>query len=248
MTHIFIGVAFVVIGGALLLNALDVIDIMDDYSFWDLIASLIILAIILAALNTLVSRRFRRPITPVTVIAIAAAVQYALLSNVDVWRYVVPAIVIVIGLAILLGSLMHSMKRRKADQVRVTLGQSGVITSGENSVDIQVVMGNAEERNHSMDFLGGRINVTMGEAKLDLSEAQVIEKPARIDVNVTMANVEILVPNDWSVKKDATATLGHVTESDAEAQDAVSGPAFDDPPDLVISGKLTMGHLNIVRK
>ena len=112
MTHIFIGVAFVVIGGALLLNALDVIDIMDDYSFWDLIASLIILAIILAALNTLVSRRFRKPITPVTVIAIAAAVQYALLSNVDVWRYVVPAIVIVIGLAILLGSLMHSMKRR----------------------------------------------------------------------------------------------------------------------------------------
>ena len=113
MTHIFIGVAFVVIGGALLLNALDVIDIMDDYSFWDLIASLIILAIILAALNTLVSRRFRKPITPVTVIAIAAAVQYALLSNVDIWRYVVPAIVIVIGLAILLGSLMHSMKRRK---------------------------------------------------------------------------------------------------------------------------------------
>ena len=121
MTHIFIGVAFVVIGGALLLNALDVIDIMDDYSFWDLIASLIILAIILAALNTLVSRRFRKPITPVTVIAIAAAVQYALLSNVDVWRYVVPAIVIVIGLAILLGSLMHSMKRRKADQKAAAL-------------------------------------------------------------------------------------------------------------------------------
>lgn len=248
MTHIFIGIAFVVIGGALLLNAMDVISIMDDYSVWDLIASLIILAVILAALNTLVSRRFRKPITPVTIIAIAAAVQYALLSNVDVWRYVVPAIVIVIGLAILLGSLMHSMKRRKSDRGQVTLGQSGVITSEEDSVNISVVMGNAEERNHSMDFRGGRISVTMGEAKLDLSEAQVIEKPARIDVNVTMANIEMLVPSDWSVQKDASSTLGDMTESDAEAQDAMSAPASDDPPDLVISGKITMGHLNIVRK
>lgn len=248
MTHIFIGVAFVVIGGALLLNAMDVIDILDDYSFWDLIASLIILAVILAALNTLVSRRFRRPVTPLTIIAIAAAIQYALLSDVDVWRYVVPAIVIVIGLAILLGSLMHSMKRRKSDRGQATFGRSDVITSGENSVDISVVMGNAEERNHSMDFHGGRISVTMGEVKLDLSEAQVIEKPARIDVNVTMANVEMLVPSGWSIQKDASATLGDVTESDAEAQDSTSGPASDDPPDLVISGKVTMGHLTIGRK
>ena len=246
MTHIFVGVAFVAIGGALLLNALDVIDILDDYSFWDLIASLIILSVVLAALNVLVSRRFRRPITPLTVIAIAAAVQYALLSNVDVWRYAVPAVVIVIGLAILIGSLAHSRKRRKDDSGHAW--GSGVNVSGENDVDISVTMGNAEERNNSMDFLGGRISATMGDVKLDLTEAQVIEKPARIDVNITMANVVIFVPSSWGVRKDASATLGDVTESDADAQDTASDPAVDDTPDLVISGKITMGHLSIERK
>lgn len=246
MTHIFVGVAFVVIGGALLLNALEVIDILDDYSFWDLIASLIILSVILIALNVLVSRRFRRPVTPLTVIAIAAAIQYALLSDVDVWRYVVPAVVIVIGLAILLGSMAHSRKRRRDGGGTHVV--SSVNTSGESGVDISVTMSNAEERNNSSDFRGGRISVTMGEVKLDLSEAQVIEKPARIDVNVTMANVAIFVPSSWGVRDAASSTLGNVTESDAGAQDATGGQASDDPPDLVIGGKITMGHLAIERK
>lgn len=246
MTHIFVGVAFVVIGGALLLNALDVIDILDDYSFWDLIASLIILSVVLIALNVLASRRFRRPTTPLTVIAIAAAIQYALLSDVDVWRYVVPAVVIVIGLAILLGSLAHSRRRRRDGGG--THGVSSVNTSGENDVNISVTMGNSEERNTSMDFRGGQISATMGEVKFDLSEAQVIEKPARIDVSVTMANVVIFVPSSWGVRQDASSTLGHGTTSDADAQDATGGPASDGPPDLVISGKITMGHLAIERK
>lgn len=246
MTHIFVGVAFVVIGGALLLNALDVIDILDDYGPWDLIASLIILSVVLIALNVLASRRFRRPTTPLTVIAIAAAIQYALLSDVDVWRYVVPAVVIVIGLAILLGSLAHSRRRRRDGGG--THGVSSVNTSGENDVNISVTMGNSEERNTSMDFRGGQISATMGEVKFDLSEAQVIEKPARIDVSVTMANVVIFVPSSWGVRQDASSTLGHGTTSDADAQDATGGPVSDGPPDLVISGKITMGHLAIERK
>ncbi len=246
MTHIFVGVAFVVIGGALLLNALEVIDILDDYSFWDLIASLIILSVILIALNVLVSRGVRRPITPLTVIAIAAAIQYALLSDVDVWRYVVPAVVIVIGLAILLGSMARSRKRRRDGGGTHVV--SSINTSGESGVDISVTMSNAEERNNSSDFRGGRISVTMGEVKLDLSEAQVIEKPARIDVNVTMANVVIFVPSSWGVREAASSTLRNVTESDSGAQDATGGQVSDDPPDLVIGGKITMGHLAIERK
>lgn len=109
-------------------------------------------------------------------------------------------------------------------------------------------MSNAEERNNSSDFRGGRISATMGEVKLDLSEAQVIEKPARIDVNVTMANVVIFVPSSWGVREAASSTLGGVTESDTGAQDATGAPASNDSPDLVIGGKITMGHLAIERK
>ena len=47
---------------------------------------------------------------------------------------------------------------------------------------------------------------------VNLREAEVIEKPARIDVSAIMGGVEIHVPDHWFVKTDVMPIMGGVDE------------------------------------
>lgn len=224
--RILVGIVIVGIGATLLLDNLGLI---NGFSAWKFIPSLAVIVM----LYHLIARRFSRATGPLIVIGIAASFQLFLLGFIS-W----PVIVIAVGLAILLSGLWYGKQR--GGRVRSS-------TIDENHVNVTALIGGAAERNHSQNFLGGRITAFMGGIELDLKEADVIDKPARLDVNVMLGGAEIRVPDHSVVKKDAQAIMGGIDE----AREAVESPDPTDPlgdmPDMVVSGSVVLGGLSITR-
>ena len=69
-------------------------------------------------------------------------------------------------------------------------------------------MSEVDERNRSKEFQGGEISCVMGRVKLDLTEAEIVEPPARIHVDIVMGGVEILVPDHLDRSKRLRETMG----------------------------------------
>ncbi len=111
---------------------------------------------------------------------------------------------------------------------------------GKGEINAFAVSGRAEEKVTSTDFRGGDLRAVMGGVKLDLTEATIEDPPATIEMTVVMGGAEIAVPEGWKVRVDAGTILGGIDER------GVSDEV--EPPDLVLTGKVVMGGVNIIHK
>ena len=235
--RIFFGIIVVVVGVLLLLMALDLVAIDGIGELLLYVPSLFILW----GLYLLVAQRFKRASGPIVMIAIAAAVQLMLLDVLQ-WDYVWPIAIILIGVAIIAGGSGYRGRRRRERRRREQRhAKPDAHKSAEGYFDISVTMSEADERNRSKDFQGGEITCAMGSVKLDLTEAEIVEPPARIHVDVVIGSVEILVPDHWIVQTDIERTMGEVEDQTESRRSA----APDDGATLILSGSVTMGQATI---
>ena len=239
--RIFFGILVVVVGVLLLLMALDAIPIEGIGELLLYIPSLFILW----GLYLLAVQKFKRAAGPIVLIAIASVVQLMLLDVLR-WAYVWPIGIILIGVAIIAGGAGYHGKRkrrreRRKQRERQQARTTDTRTSAEGDLDISVTMSEAHERNRSQDFKGGDITCVMGSVKLDLTEAEIAEPPARIHVDIVMGGLEILVPDHWIVQNDVARTMGEVEDRTESRRSA----AMDDGATLIISGSVVMGHATI---
>ena len=238
--RIFFGIIVVIIGAVLLLMALDMIPIDGIGELLVYIPSLFILW----GLYLLVVNKFKRASGPIVTIAIAAVIQLLLLGVLE-WVYVWPIAIILIGLAIIAGGARyHGRRKRKREHRRQReqrQGRSGTRDSAEDDLNISVKMSEVNERNRSKDFQGGEISCVMGTVKLDLTEAEIIERPARIHADIVMGGLDILVPDRWSVHNDIDITMGDLNDNTVTQQ----GAGTDDGADIVLSGSIVMGHVTV---
>ena len=111
----------------------------------------------------------------------------------------------------------------------------------EDSVNAVAVIGGLEDRVTSRAFKGGYLRAVMGGAELDLSEAVIEEKPATIEVTVIMGGAVIKVPSEWNVKLDVYQKMAGV-----EDERGRGNLAEEETPDLIITGKVVIGGLEII--
>jgi predicted membrane protein len=192
----FVGLIVTVFGVLLLLESTGA---ADTGGVWQYLPSVFIVL----GLYRLVRNGFKNLIGPLVMIVIASLVQLSFLGF-DVWDSAWPVIIIIVGVSILLGGTRARGRRRSG---------SGHNISDSNRVGPTAILGGTEERNRSKDFQGGQVTVFMGGVELDLREAEVIEKPARIELTVVMGGVEIYLPSHWVVKKDVLPIMGGVNEN-----------------------------------
>ncbi len=239
--RIFFGILVVIVGVLLLLMALDVLPIDGIGELLLYIPSLFILM----GLYQLVVNKFKRAAGPIFTIAVATVFQLLLLDVLK-WAYVWPIAIILIGVAIIAGGAGYHGKRkrrreRKKQRERQRSKTAETRTSTEGDLDISVTMSEANERNRSGEFKGGEIACVMGTVKLDLSEAEIAEPPARIHVDIVMGGLEIVVPDHWIVQNDTARTMGEVENNTASRKSA----APDGGATLILTGSVVMGHATI---
>ena len=116
-----------------------------------------------------------------------------------------------------------------------------------NRVDATSTLGGITDRNVSRNFRGGRLTAFLGGVSVDLRQAEIVERPARIHVNAFLGGVEISVPHHWNVKKAIQPIAGGVDDRRPPVRhpaDDDDGPP-DNTPDLVITGSVLLGGLLI---
>ena len=111
----------------------------------------------------------------------------------------------------------------------------------EDSVNAVAVIGGSEESVTSKAFKGGHLRAVMGGAELDLREAVIEIKPATIEVTVIMGGAVIKVPSEWKVRLDVSQKMAGVEDERGQGD-----LAEEETPDLVITGKVVMGGLEII--
>ena len=210
--------AIVVIVGIVLL--LDTTGVAETGSLINFVPSLFVLL----GLYALVTSGFRNLFGPLLVIVLAGAWQIAALDLVPEADLVSfwPAIVILFGVSLLLGRM-----RTKAEKV------------DEQSVDGIAIFGARNQRVTSSRFRGADLTALFGGYELDLRDAEVADRPARISAVAMFGGVDIIVPREWNVRLDVLPIFGGAEDERPRRE------GEHDETDLTVTGFVAFGGVSV---
>ena len=205
--RIFWGLVLILVGALVLLKRFD---------FWDLgyvLSTWWPAILILIGISILIGNRFRRPVAGLILILIGAMFLAWELGylEIDVWRRVWPAALIILGLWII---FRPSHRSRSA-------GPAAPAPGGD--IDVTAVFSAAKRRIEAQSFKGGEVTAVFGGADLDFSGAGLEGGRATVEATAIFGGVDIIVPRNWRVVMDGTPILGgfnlkHVNPPEAEAR------------------------------
>lgn len=148
-----------------------------------------------------------------------------LFRGLDFWGIFWPLVIIAVGL-----QLMTSRGRGSIFGHRQTV-------SGDD-LDIVRIFSGGDVSVESQDFTGGDVVTIFGGADVDLRNAQIKGKPAKMDVVTIFGGANIIVPEGWKVKVTGVPIFGGWSNRTAmKGQDQVI--------DLEISGVSIFGGFDI---
>ena len=187
---IFTGVLIGLIGVVILLDNLNIVAAGQLYRFWPLI-------LVAFGLMNFFGRGSR--------IWGAILVGFGLLLQLDrlaiihlTWGMIWGLVLIAVGAAVLWGSLV-------AQRLRLPLPDPNADPS---VLSDNVVFGGIERRITTKDFRGGVATAIFGGIELDLSEADMQQNEARLEVNAIFGGIELRVPYHWHVVARGTPIFG----------------------------------------
>ena len=232
------GIIIIAIGALFLLNSTGIADVGGLTKWWPMI-------IVLLGVWRLIAQKFRSLFGPLLLIAIGVILQLWQLdiSGLDfgtLW----PAILIVVGIAILAGGFNRRRRRRGRRNSSTSRNASPIIDVDVSSYadpdddTLHAVVG-SQDRIISGDFQSASINVVMGSGSLDLRNARIVDKPATLEASVVMGEVKVRVPAEWNVRIANSSQMGETKDTRGGAGKA------DGAPDLIVNGSVTMGSLQI---
>jgi predicted membrane protein len=216
------GLILAVVGALLLMTSLG----LGEGGLFKWLPSLFILL----GLWALAKNRFRSATGPLIVIAIAVVVQFALLGGIESEVFWAAAL-IAIGIAIIFGGTRTRKRIRRAKVDFKPIDSSSI-----NSFS---VWGSTKSNVESEDFQGGEVTALMGAVSLDLRDAVVNNKPARLEISAIMGEVKLRVPAAWKIHIENTTMMGETNDKRRVEH------ASDRAVDLVITGTVLMGNLQI---
>jgi len=205
--RIFWGLALILVGTLVLLKRFD---------FWDLgylMSTWWPAILILIGISILIGNRFRRPGAGLILILIGGLFLAWELGylEVDVWRKVWPAALIVLGLWVIF---------RPSGRSRIP-GEAAPAPG--NDIDVTAIFSGARRRIESQSFKGGEVTAVFGGADLDFTAAGLEGGRATVEATAIFGGIDIIVPRNWRVVMDGTPILGgfglkHANPAEAEAK------------------------------
>jgi predicted membrane protein len=184
-------------------------------------------------------------------------------TGIDLHRFLVPAIIIAVGLTMILrpkrgprnrdwdnwGGRRYRRNRDYFQQQSYTgnpqqpiPGSTDTVSqnySGEDYINSTSVFGNVQKIVVSKNFKGGEITCFMGGAEIDLSQAD-ISGNVVLEVTTVMGGAKLIVPPNWEVKSEVSTVFGGM-----EDKRQVRGNVVDFNKVLVLKGTAFMGGIEL---
>jgi hypothetical protein len=220
----FFGAVVIAIGVLLLLDNLGIFRIHDIWQYWP---------VLLVAFGVSRVLDSRTPSGWIWGGMIALIGAFLLLDTLDIiyfsFHIFWPVILIAFGLSVLAGALERGGYR------------PGVPYSGSPVVSSTAIFSDNKSGSDARDFTGGQATAVFGAARFDLRNASMTVDEAHIDVNVVFGEVEIRIPETWSVVNKAGVVFAGVN-------DKTIHPRIDPnvkTPRLVITGGVIFGAITL---
>jgi hypothetical protein len=210
--------AIIVLTGVLLL--LDTTGVFPTSDLLLYVPSLVVLV----GVWSLVQSGFRNLVGPVVLIGVGSAWQLVALGYATVDDVVAfwPVLVIAFGLSVLLGQFRSPVRETDGDYTTAFAAFGGV-----------------EKRNTSRGFTGGDLTAIFGGTEIDLRDAEIADRPARINAVALFGGVDVVVPREWNVRLDVLPVLGGATDDRARTE------RRNEDVDLVVSGFAAFGGVTV---
>jgi predicted membrane protein len=181
----------------------------------------------------------------------------------DLHRFLVPAIIIAVGLSMILRPRRHerwnNWRRRSrenfygpSDPISQPQGpgptpeptpensyRTDYTMHPEDMIDVTSVLGNTQRIVVSKNFKGGDVTCFMGGSEIDMTQAD-IKGTVIMDITAVMGGVKMIVPSNWEIKSEINAVLGGV-----EDKRQVQGKVIDFNKVLVLKGTAFMGGIEL---
>lgn len=178
---------------------------------------------------------------------------YANVYNVNIRPYIVPIILIALGLMFILRpnrsrrcrewQRHHHDARWERDSV--PRGGPPAVAASANEfdsrdfIDITAVFGGVKKNVLSKNFMGGDVTTFMGGCEIDLSQAD-FNGRIKIDTSNIFGGTKLIVPATWDVQNEITAIFGGVDD-----KRQISGVTMDPNKILVLDGTCMFGGIEI---
>jgi predicted membrane protein len=225
------GVLITVIGIALLLDHLGVINVDHFWRFWPLI-------LIFVGIGHLSQRQHR--LWGIILVVAGFLLQLNQLGFAHFsWAVIWPILLIAVGVLIMWGSLEGRTKPAIS-----TFASSEVSSSDpRTTLNETVVFGGIERRVTTQNFQGGQITAVFGGVELDLRDANMQADDATLELNALFGGVELRLPDTWHVSFRGTPIFGGLSDKSSGSRAAESGDTKSKV--LFLTGSVIFGGVEI---
>jgi len=221
VSSILWGIVLIAAGALFALNALNItnIDIFFD-GWWTLFI------IVPCAVGLFTEREKTGNIIGVAVGVFLLLCCQGVLSFSMLWKLLVPAIVVIIGLKMVFTGIFGN----KANEIIAKIKQNG----GETKVGCATFSG-CELNYDGEVFEGAELTAVFGGVDCNLKNA-IIEKDCAIQVSAIFGGIDILVPDNVNVKVSSNCIFGGISNKTALHKEA---------PTIYVSGTCMFGGVEI---
>ena len=215
------GIVLIVAGALFALNALNItnIDIFFD-GWWTLFI------IVPCAVGLFTEREKTGNIIGIAIGVFLLLCCQGVLSFSMLWKLLVPAIVVIIGLKMVFTGIFGN----KANEIIAKIKQNG----GETKVGCATFSG-CELNYDGEVFEGAELTAVFGGVDCNLKNA-IIEKDCAIQVSAIFGGIDILVPDNVNVKVSSNCIFGGISNKTALHKEA---------PTIYVSGTCMFGGVEI---
>ncbi len=229
---IFMGGAFIIVGAAFLMAQTGHLP-PGINSAWDMWPALLLWG---GLVNLLRIPWGGSPGCGILLTAVGGAFSADALGYVDLrWELIWPALIILVGLMIFVGTVFGRRSKRRKVQSSVNNAR----------FETDIVMGGGEDEVHTQEFEGGYVSCVMGGLDLDMRAAEIKGDEALMEVRLIMGGLELHVPPHWEVISRCSPVMGAVENKIrrfAGQKEAEGRP----PKRLIIDGTVVMGGIEIL--
>ncbi|HXY24302.1 MAG TPA: DUF5668 domain-containing protein [Candidatus Acidoferrum sp.] len=188
---LFTGVVIALVGLVILLDNLNIVAASRLFRFWPVL-------LIACGVMYFFSRGSR--VWGAIVIAFGVLLQLDRLAIIHLtWGMIWGLGWIAVGVAVMWGSLAAR---------RIFPPKPDPNVDPSTTLSDNVVFGGIERRMTTKDFRGGVATAIFGGIELDLTEAEMVQNEARLEVNAIFGGVELRIPYNWQVVSRGTPIFG----------------------------------------
>ncbi len=222
---LWFGFAVVLLGVYLLLKKLHIF-YFDWHTFWPLI--LIAVGVMIG-----IQKKFRNNAWWILIlIGLAYSIPEFEISP-GVWSSS-----LMFPVALIVGGVIIALRSQKKNQCA---DNTQVVTSTENTLNIDVTFGGRKEIVTSKEFRGGDVSATFAGCEINMIQADSTTQPMVLNLKVSFGGVEIIVPSHWELQNEIDPTFGSV-EDHRSLRTPDSG---ENKKVLILKGSCNFGSIEI---